>query len=186
MFEFIVFLVIAIFVIAIITGVVKGIKQNKSLTLKKSELGAIEGIHVKHVEGLGLSVGASCEVFRFDDRLLIDANSHKFEINYSKLRAAVVKSEQELLEKGKSVVGRAVIGTLLVPGLGTIVGGMSGIGSKKKKGKTSHFMIINYIGSNGDMAAVTFQDDFKFVLNKFCSDVNTSLAQTSTGEVIQL
>src|SRR4051812_38331733 len=99
---------------------------------KTKELGAIEGVYVTHVEGLGLAANAPCEVFRFDDRILIDAKSHKFEINFTKLRAAEVKSEQELVEKGKSVVGRAVLGTLLVPGLGTINGGMSGIGNKKK------------------------------------------------------
>jgi hypothetical protein len=148
-------------------------------------LGAKDGLNVVHVEGLGMGSAAPCELFRFDDRILIDAKTHKFEIQLEKLRAAVVKSEQELIEKGKSVVGRAVLGTLLVPGLGKIVGGMTGIGSKKKKGKTHHYLIINYLDSKGDLSAVTFQDDFTLIIKKFCNDLNKSISQASNG-VIQL
>lgn len=186
MFGLIILLIIVIFVFSIIFGIAKAVKQGKNMKLKVKELGASHGVKVTHVEGLGLAVEAPCELFLFDDRVLIDAKSHKFEIRFDKLRAAVVKSEQELVEKGKSVVGRAVIGTLLVPGLGTIIGGMSGIGSKQKKGKTNHYLIFNFIDSKGDMTAITFQDTFTLAIKKFCEDINNSLTQTSTGEVIQL
>jgi hypothetical protein len=182
---FIMFLIFAILAGGVILGVVNGVKQKNNLKRKAAVLGALEGVYVTHVEGLGLAVEAPCEIYRFNDRILIDAQSHKFEIRYDKLRAAVVKSEQELIEKGKSVVGRAVLGTLLVPGLGTIVGGMSGIGNKKKKGKTHHYLIFNFIDSNGDMNAVTFQDIFTLVIKKFCKDVNDSIAN-SPSEIIQL
>ena len=41
--------------------------------------------------------------------------------------------KKRIEEKGKSVVGRALVGTLIAGPLGTIVGGMSGLGTKKKK-----------------------------------------------------
>ncbi|MBY9087310.1 hypothetical protein KIH86_24300, partial [Paenibacillus sp. HN-1] len=88
--------------------------------------------------------------------------TQKFEIPLERMRAAVAITEQELIEKSKSVVGRALIGTIIVPGLGTIVGGMSGIGTKKKDGKKNHYLILNFIDSKGELAAVTFQDQVKF------------------------
>lgn len=47
-------------------------------------------------------------------------------------------------EKEKSVVGRAVVGGLLLGPVGAIVGGMSGIGTKTQvtKGKTTLYMVI--------------------------------------------
>lgn len=83
------------------------------------------------MEGLGIG-SVECKIFRFSDRVLIDSGRQRFEIYLAQFRAAEVKSEQELIDKSKSVVGRAMIGTLIVPGLGTIVGGMSGIGNKRK------------------------------------------------------
>jgi hypothetical protein len=104
-FEVIVYLIIAAFVIAVIAGVLKSVKQGNALKQKIKDLGAKDGLNVVHVEGLGMGSAAPC------NRILIDAKTHKFEIQLEKLRAAVVKSEQELIEKGKSVVGRAVLGT---------------------------------------------------------------------------
>lgn len=182
--EFIIFLIIAVFAVAIIIGVVTGIKKGNQMKKKTEDLGALAALDAVHIEGLGIGA-VPCEIFRFDNRILIDANTHKFEIQFDRLRAAVVKSEQELIEKGKSVVGRALIGTLLIPGLGTIVGGMSGIGNKKKKGEKHHYLIFNYLDSKGELAAVTFQSSLKFVLDQFCNDVNRSNKQ-SGQQVIQL
>jgi len=45
-------------------------------------------------------------------------------------------TETEIIEKNKSVVGRAIVGTILPFGaLGTVVGAVSGIGTKQKKKK---------------------------------------------------
>ncbi|TCZ76067.1 hypothetical protein E0485_14570 [Paenibacillus albiflavus] len=163
------------------------VKANKALKQKAADLGASDSFACMHHEGLGIADKAMCEVFRCDDKIIIDARSHKFEIQLNQLRAAVVKSEQELIEKGKSVVGRAVIGTLLVPGLGTIIGGMSGIGNKKKKGQINYYMIFNYTDQAGELKAVTFKNNFNVSrMNKFCNGINQSLHTFSTNEAIQL
>lgn len=173
MVGFIVALFAVIFIGAAVYGLKQGIDKSKMLKEQIKESGALQGIYVTHVEGLGIG-SVECKVFRFNDRILIESNKHKFEIYLEQLRAAEAKSEKELIEKGKSVVGRAVIGTLLVPGLGTIVGGMSGIGNKKKKGKTSHYMIFNFIDAKGELSAVTFQDIVAFGINDFCQNLNNS------------
>ena len=64
-------------------------------------------------------------------------------LKYEQITGINVTSEEEILEKSKSVTGRAVIGGVLLGPLGAIVGGMSGIGDKKKE-KTHYYLIINY------------------------------------------
>jgi len=67
-------------------------------------------------------------------------------LNYSQITNAAVVREQEIIEIDKSVVGRAIVGGLLLGPLGAEIGGISGVG-KKKKTKYSCYLIINYIPS---------------------------------------
>jgi DNA-directed RNA polymerase subunit RPC12/RpoP len=52
-------------------------------------------------------------------------------------------TQEELAQIDKSVIGRAVVGGLILGPLGAIVGGMSGIGNKEKF-INKHYFIINY------------------------------------------
>jgi len=62
---------------------------------------------------------------------------------YNKIVGVAQTTEKEIREKGKSVIGRAAIGAVLLGPLGAIVGGISGTG-KKEKSKTKFYVIINY------------------------------------------
>lgn len=62
-------------------------------------------------------------------------------------------SEEEILEKSKSVIGRAAIGSLFGP-LAAIIGGISGVGTKKIKHKT-YYYTINFISSSGKPGLIT-------------------------------
>jgi len=181
---FIFSLILLIVLIGAIFLIRNGLQAQKEMKNKAKDIGAEDVLWGAHIEGLGLALNTPCEIYRLSDRILIDAKSNKFEIKYSQIRAAVVKNERELIEKGKSVVGRALIGTLLVPGLGTIVGGMSGIGTKKKNGPLNHYLIFNYTSSSGELSAVTFQNNMSFKMQAFCDAVNNAIPQSS--EAIQL
>lgn len=74
-------------------------------------------------------------------------------LKYSQITNAEVLSEKEIIEKSKSVVGRAAAGAILLGPLGGIIGGMSGIGDKKKK-KTEYYFIINYKSSSDNEVKV--------------------------------
>jgi hypothetical protein len=157
---------------------------NKEMDRKMRESGADAMISAYHIEGIGLASKADCDLYLFSDKVVIDHNSQKFEIPLVRMRAAVVKTEQEIYEKGKSVVGRALIGTLLVPGLGTIVGGMSGIGTKKVKGQPNTYLIFNFVNSAGELAGVTFLNNFNIIrANKFCEAVNQKIRENQTEAV---
>lgn len=179
----IIFIILGLIVFGGISSFASSTKKEMALIDEVKDLGAKEGILTKHIEGLGVGV-VDCKVIRFEDRILIEANNRKFEIKLEKIRAAVVKSEEELIVQNKSVVGRALIGTLIVPGLGTIIGGMSGVGTKNKKGKNTHYLILNYIDSRGELAAVTLQDPIRRYIDKLCKNINDSIP--NANEVISL
>lgn len=53
-------------------------------------------------------------------------------------------TEKELVEVGKSVVGRGAVGGFLFGPAGLVLGGLSGVGSKKKE-KTVGLFVITYL-----------------------------------------
>lgn len=70
-------------------------------------------------------------------------------LKYSQITNVDFLSEKEMIEKNKSVCGRAVVGGIVLGPLGALVGGMSGIGSKNKT-SMDYYMIINYKSSADD------------------------------------
>lgn len=180
----IIFLAIAVIVVLI------GVNMQKKAKLIKAKMdarGVKSYFSALHVDGLGIATDALCDIMQFEDRVQIESGESRFQIPIANLRAAVVKTEQELIDKNKSVVGRALVGTLLVPGLGTIVGGMSGIGSKKKKGPKNTYFILNFMNSNGELDAVTFKNNFNVIgANTFCKEINKAANISRAGEPLQL
>jgi len=66
-----------------------------------------------------------------------------YPIHNSQIISIKQTSREELSKTDKSVIGRAVVGGLILGPLGAIVGGMSGIGSKEKL-KNQHYLVVNY------------------------------------------
>lgn len=103
-----------------------------------------------HVEGLSsfkeqerLNV-----TWEIDDNKLIfqsieNKKKSKVNLDLNKVTDVGVATEKEITEKDKSVIGRAAVGTLLMGPLGGIIGGISGVGSKKKQ-KDLRVAVINY------------------------------------------
>lgn len=180
MADFLIVFGISIVIVIAIVALVKR-KGNQEMDRKKLNSGADAMITALHIEGIGLQNKASCDMYLFSDKIMIEHYGQKFEIPLDRMRAAEIKNEQEIYEKSKSVVGRALIGTLLVPGIGTIVGGMSGIGNKKTKGMPNTYLILNFISSNGELSGVTFLNNFDITrINKFCAAVNSQIRNNNS------
>ena len=119
-------------------------------------------INVSFVDGLeNFSPGLAINITTDDNenKLVIkSAVVKKPEINlrYEQITGINVTSEKEILEKSKSVTGRAVVGGVLLGPLGAIVGGMSGIGDKKKE-KTHYYLIINYKAKDDEIKVLSFE-----------------------------
>ena len=120
-------------------------------------------VNLSFVDGVeSYSKGIAVEL-SMDDKeqcLIMKARAFKdkpvVKFNYDQIVAANVITEKEIIESDKSVVGRAVVGGVLLGPLGAIVGGMSGIGNKTKS-NTHYFMVINYKSNTGETKILSFE-----------------------------
>lgn len=95
----------------------------------------------------------------------------KVSLNLNKLNKIAALSDREIIEKQKSVGGRALAGGLILGPLGAIVGGMSGVGTKTKKGDLTNYIILNY----NDVEVISFEiPTTNFNFNKIIDAINNS------------
>lgn len=78
-------------------------------------------------------------------------------LSYDQITGAACVSETEVSETEKSVVGRAVVGGVLLGPLGAIVGGMSGVGSKKAETSRTYFVINYATAGSSEPAVLSFE-----------------------------
>lgn len=108
----------------------------------------------------------------------VDDKKKTAKLSISKINGVRIIDKQKTIEKDKSVVGRAIAGSLVAGPLGTIVGGMSGIGKKAKKKKYRVLAIVydndKVISILEDKWAVNF-DKFAKKINKLTKNENTEV-----------
>ena len=127
-------------------------KMKENMKEKGKKYGALKYGVGTHRYGLpNVKERASTNIFLADDKIVIEADKRTFEVTYEQLTAAEAMTATDLLTKDKSVIGRAIVGGLLLGPIGAIVGGMSGASKEKMKG---NFLILNYIPSNSDETKV--------------------------------
>lgn len=123
-----------------------------------------------------LSNGLAVNITQGSDKLIIKPRIGKndpVEICYTNLTGCELMDEITIIEKSKSVIGRGVVGGLLLGPVGAIVGGMSGIGNKSNS-KKDRYLIINYKDESGEIQVASFKvvgatmspDSFTFALKK--------------------
>lgn len=126
----------------------------------KSRKGSIISDYFKILHPLGkINEGLMVDVALFDDHLELKAplTGAPISLNYSQITDIYYGIEDEIVEKNKSVIGRAVVGGLLFGGVGAIVGAASGTGKKEKKVRRFLF-VISYTSSTGEDAFLQFED----------------------------
>ena len=126
----------------------------------KSKKGSIISDYFKLTDTLGVyNSGEMVDVVLYDDHLIIMSPVLKQEIklNYNRITDVYYGLETEIIEQNKSVIGRAIAGGLLLGGVGAVVGGISGTGTKTKKERHFYF-IISYTSSTGEDKFIQFED----------------------------
>lgn len=113
------------------------VKEKKVKVLKLTDITHIEGISSLREE-------EKCELNVNDSDLIVVSNIGNFNISLDRIVNAGILSKKEMESKNKSVLGRAMVGSLI--GLG-FIGALSGIGQKVKK-KYNYFLVINYKDKN--------------------------------------
>lgn len=99
-------------------------------------------------------------VVLYDDHLEISVPIPKIlpiTLSYSQITDVYYGVEMQIVEKNKSVIGRAAAGGLVFGPIGAVVGAVSGTG--KKEEKESHYLfIVSYTSSSGEDAFLRFED----------------------------
>ncbi len=106
-----------------------------------------------------LSEGLMYDVALYADHLEIRLPlcKDKTTLLYSQITDIEYGSRTDIVEKNKSIIGRAVAGGILLGGLGAVIGAVSGTGKKEKK-ETHFYFIISYTSSDGDDKYLIFED----------------------------
>ncbi|MCI7304074.1 MAG: hypothetical protein SOR93_10815 [Clostridiales Family XIII bacterium] len=125
------------------------------------------------LESVGnLRANLVCDVALFDDQIIIKecVTKNSATLKYDQITGVECGYKDEIVEKNKSVIGRAVAGGLLLGGIGAVVGGMSGVGKKQKK-KTIKYFIISYTASDDTDQFLLFEDTQFFKTKKIINTI---------------
>ena len=121
-------------------------KQKREGIVKYMRFKHIEGID-KLAKGIDVLISFNKYVCTIDGILIKIPNIKKLEITSSK----------QLVDKEKSVIGRAIVGGVLTGGIGAVVGGMSGINDGSKETRLMHYLTMTF--NDGNKAIFSFKND---------------------------
>lgn len=124
----------------------KGIKKSKGINVDylsgSQELEDMLLLQEEKNRGGGIHISNQQECLLFSCGILNDVALLP---NENILSWGYIKNS-DVVKQSKSVLGRAVVGTLLLGPLGGVVGGMSGLGEKSLN--SDYFLQIDYLDSN--------------------------------------
>lgn len=116
--------------------------------------GSIISDYFKLTDSLGFLTGGNMvNIELYKDHLEIKEFKNSVTLKYDLITDVYYGLETEITQVNKSVIGRAVAGGLLFGGVGAVVGGLSGTGTKDKKERHFYFII-----SYGEDKFIQFED----------------------------
>ena len=128
-----------------------------------------EKINLKHIEGKGFDL---VKEVSFDDEYLIikqkfNNNAPVVKLKLDKITDVLETTKTEIKTKSKSVLGRAMMGGILLGPAGALVGGISGTKDKVEE-EIEFLLIINYLDLNSDKKVIVFEElPGRFNMSKF-------------------
>jgi hypothetical protein len=132
-------------------------------------------MHFKNISGLSLSEGTLITLLKYDYGIIIEDSrkQYKIDISYKNIINIMCDTYSETETKNKSVLGRAVVGGVLTGGVGAIVGGMSGIGSKQKTKKVP-IVRIDYV-VKGVKDTILLEDSIELGTSAFIDSIRKKI-----------
>ena len=106
-----------------------------------------------------LKTGWAIDVSLYEDHLTLKnfAIKEPIILKYSQITDVFHGYTTDIIEKDKSIIGRAITGGILFGGAGAVVGAMTANGKKQKK-VTKLMFIISYTSSQGEECFLQFED----------------------------
>ncbi len=96
----------------------------------------------------GMAVSVTLLPDQIEIRQIVGGKARAY-LSYDQVVKVGSVNEKEVEEADKSVIGRAVVGGVLLGPLGAVIGSVSGVG-KKQKTKYKNYFVINYTASGSD------------------------------------
>lgn len=120
-------------------------------------------INLMFVDGLNYYPSGHLVILKINDEDQVLEISSRFGIDkpvvklkFEQITGVELIDDKEIIEKSKSVAGRAVLGGLVLGPLGAIVGGMSGMGDKKTT-ELKYYIVVNYKSKEGNIEVMSFE-----------------------------
>ena len=101
-----------------------------------------------------------CDVALYEDHLEITSmQKRKLLLDYEQITDAFYGVRTALVDKPKSIIGRAAIGGILFGSTGAVIGAASAMKPEKK---TKIYFIISYTSSDGGEKYIQFEDTRRY------------------------
>lgn len=114
-----------------------------------------------HIDGIpNFGSGVEVKLSFTPEQMKIDNTQF---IPISKMKGAEINSAKQLTDVQKNVISRAVAGGVLLGGLGSIIGGMSGIGTAQKTETVMLFTVFFTTREGENSVAIFSMQDPMFV-----------------------
>lgn len=165
----------------IMRGVIMGLFSKK----ENQKLKPIDLIYIDGVKGYNKGTSISLSLEEELNCVVVQTvknNLPKVNLDLEKIVAVDIIHERDVIEANKSTVGRAMVGGIVLGPLGAIIGGISGVGTKKNT-KLRDFLVINYKSQN-EIKALSFEM-VKITLNvpKFINTLRDKIKNNESAEI---
>ncbi|WLF70483.1 hypothetical protein Q6375_05705 [Clostridium septicum] len=143
-------------------------------------------VTLKHINGLeiypeNLIVNLTLKEDLLEIKSKNVSNVPDIKLPYVQILSADCITEREIVKESKNVVGRAVVGGILLGPLGSIVGGMSGVGDKTHSAP-KYFIVINYKNKKEELKVLSFEVVGFSIWSKFIKELKNNIVNNANCE----
>lgn len=128
-------------------------KMNPDIKAKMERPGVLVFASIPCVSGLPVPEKTLAQLYYFDDHIEIDTGGVEYELKLDNIQSIAIQTSVEQRTQLVSSTGGAILGAAVAGPVGAAVGGRV---KEKKTQQTESYLVIHYIGKNGDPTCIVF------------------------------